>query len=57
MVRSGAVVDAASADPNVQGVRRLTDLLVQEPRLSATVVQTLGGKGYDGFALALVGSP
>ena len=55
VVRSGAVVDAASADPNVQGVRRFTDLLAQEPRLSATVVQTVGGKGYDGFALAVVG--
>ena len=40
----------------MQGVRRFTDLLAQEPRLSATVVQTVGGKGYDGFALALVGS-
>ena len=56
VVRSGAVVDAASVDPNVQGVRRFTDLLAQEPRLSAAVVQTVGGKGYDGFALALVGS-
>ena len=57
VVRSGAVIDAASADPNVQGVRRFTDLLAQEPRLSATVLQTVGGKGYGGFALALVGSP
>ena len=55
VVRGGAVADAASDDPNVQGVRRLNELLAAEPRVSATVVQTVGSKGYDGFALAVVG--
>ena len=54
MVRKGAVVDAASTDPNVQGVRRFNELLAAEPRVSATEIQTVGSKGYDGFALAIV---
>ena len=54
VVRKGAVIDAASADPAVQGVRRFNDLLAAEPRVSATEIQTVGSKGYDGFALALV---
>jgi predicted O-methyltransferase YrrM len=54
VVRNGAVIDAASADANVQGVRRFTELLAAEPRVSATAIQTVGSKGYDGFAIALV---
>lgn len=54
VIRNGAVVDAASTDPAVQGVRRLNELMAAEPRVSATAIQTVGGKGYDGFALALV---
>jgi predicted O-methyltransferase YrrM len=54
VVREGKVVDADSRDSNVQGVRRFTDLVAAEPRLSATVLQTVGVKGYDGFALAVV---
>ncbi|ACL59516.1 O-methyltransferase [Methylobacterium nodulans] len=50
VVRSGAVVDA-EGDANVQGVRRALDLIAAEPRLDATVVQTVGEKGWDGFAL------
>jgi hypothetical protein len=38
----------------VEGVRRLFDLISAEPRVSATAIQTVGEKGYDGFALALV---
>jgi predicted O-methyltransferase YrrM len=53
VVRGGAVIDP-NGDVNVQGVRRLNDLLRSEPRLSATTVQTVGSKGYDGFTLALV---
>ncbi|WP_460200460.1 O-methyltransferase [Scytonema sp. NUACC21] len=56
VVRNGAVVDAASSDPSVQGVRRFNELLAAEPRVSATVIQTVGSKGYDGFAIALVTS-
>ena len=54
VVRKGAVVDAASDDPRVQGVRRFNELLAAEPRVTATAIQTVGSKGYDGFALALV---
>ena len=54
VVRKGAVADAASADAAVQGVRRLNLMMAGEPRVSATALQTVGGKGYDGFALALV---
>jgi len=54
VVRDGKVVDAECADANVQGVRRFTDMLAAEKRVSTTVLQTVGTKGYDGFALALV---
>jgi predicted O-methyltransferase YrrM len=54
VVREGKVVEPDCDDPNVQGVRRFTELLAAEPRLSATVLQTVGTKGYDGFALAVV---
>jgi predicted O-methyltransferase YrrM len=54
VVRGGAVIDAASTDPSVQGIRRFNERLAAEPRLSATAIQTVGCKGYDGFALALV---
>ena len=54
VVRKGAVIDATSADPTIQGVRRLYELIAAEPRVSATAIQTVGSKGYDGFALALV---
>ncbi len=54
VVRDGAVVDADSSDPRVQGVRRFTELLAEHPRLTATALQTVGGKGYDGLVLALV---
>jgi predicted O-methyltransferase YrrM len=54
VVRKGAVIDPASPDPIVRGVRRLHELIAAEPRVSATVIQTVGSKGYDGFAIALV---
>ena len=54
VVRKGAVADASSTDPDVQGVRRFYEVLAAEPRVSATAIQTVGSKGYDGFALALV---
>jgi predicted O-methyltransferase YrrM len=55
VVREGAVLDARSDDPRVQGVRRFFDVLAAEPRVSATAIQTVGTKGWDGFALAVVG--
>jgi predicted O-methyltransferase YrrM len=54
VVRDGRVIDAKSGDENVQGVRRFTEMMAAESRLSATVLQTAGVKGYDGFALAVV---
>jgi predicted O-methyltransferase YrrM len=54
VVRNGGVVDPANEDPSVVGTRRLFDYLATEPRLDATAIQTVGHKGYDGFALALV---
>ena len=54
VVRDGAVIDPASDDPRVQGMRRFNELLAAEPRVSATEIQTVGSKGYDGFALAVV---
>ena len=54
VVRNGALADANSGDANVEGVRRLHDCIAAEPRVSATSLQTVGIKGYDGFLLALV---
>jgi predicted O-methyltransferase YrrM len=54
VVRKGAVLDAASDDAIIRGVRRFNAMLAAEPRVSATAIQTVGSKGYDGFAIALV---
>jgi predicted O-methyltransferase YrrM len=54
VIRSGAVIDAESTDPNIQGIRRFNEMLAAEPRVSATELQTVGSKGYDGFAFVLV---
>src|SRR5262245_20534737 len=54
VVRNGRVIDSESKDTSVQGVRRLNEVLAREPRVSVTAIQTVGGKGYDGFAVALV---
>ena len=54
VVRDGKVIEPDNPDPNIQGVRRFTELAGAERRLSTTVLQTVGGKGYDGFAIAIV---
>ena len=54
VVRDGRVVDLADTDPDVVGTRAAYDVLAAEPRLDATALQTVGGKGYDGFAIAVV---
>ena len=54
IVRQGAVVDTTSSDANVRGVRRMFELVASEPRLEATAIQTVGVKGYDGFAMIRV---
>jgi len=55
VVREGRVVDPENiGEPDIQGIRRMTERMAADPRLSATVLQTVGGKGYDGLALAVV---
>ena len=54
VVRKGAVLDANSGDPDIQGVRRFAEMAGREKRVSSTVLQNVGGKGYDGFAVSLV---
>jgi predicted O-methyltransferase YrrM len=55
VIRKGAVLNpGASDDPRVPGVLRFNELVAAEPRVSATVIQTVGGKGYDGFTMAVV---
>jgi predicted O-methyltransferase YrrM len=54
VVRNGEVIDPNSKDDKVQGVRRFSELLSLEPRISATALQTVGCKGYDGFIMARV---
>lgn len=54
VVREGAVIDAASEDPSVQAVRRFMDKLEANRQVASTVIQTVGVKGYDGFAIVLV---
>jgi predicted O-methyltransferase YrrM len=54
VVREGAIVDSSTTDPAVQGARAMFEMLAAEPRLSSTAIQTVGSKGHDGFALAVV---
>ncbi|WP_312242287.1 O-methyltransferase [Pantoea sp.] len=56
VVRSGRITNAGSGDANIQGLRQFLRLAGEDPCLSATAVQTLGGKGWDGFFLAIVES-
>lgn len=55
VVRDGAVADSASEDSAVLGVRRMNELIAADQRLTATAIQTVGSKGYDGILVALVG--
>jgi predicted O-methyltransferase YrrM len=57
VVRDGAITDPESVDPRVQGVRRFFDMIADEPRLTATALQTVGSKGWDGFTIAIVNAP
>jgi predicted O-methyltransferase YrrM len=54
VVRGGRVVDADSDEPDVVGTRAAIELIASHPRLTGTAIQTVGSKGYDGFALARV---
>lgn len=54
VVRRGAVADPDTLDPDVQGIRRFIEHLTHDARVTATAIQTVGGKGYDGFLVATV---
>lgn len=54
VIRDGAVVDAGSEDVSIQGVRRFNALVAADSRVTTSTVQTVGSKGYDGFAMVLV---
>ena len=54
VVRGGAVIETDSGDSSVEGARAAIDFLGRNPRISATAIQTVGSKGYDGFALGIV---
>lgn len=56
VVRDGSLAEADSDDPVIEAQRRLHEMLADEPRVAATTIQTVGGKGYDGFSIALVKS-
>jgi len=57
VVRDGDVIDANNTDPAVQGVRRMNEIIAADSRLTATAIQTVGSKGYDGFMIAIVKNP
>ena len=57
VIREGKIIDASTEDPSVLGVRKMNQLIAREPRLAATAIQTVGDKGYDGFALLRVRTP
>lgn len=56
VVRDGKVIDRSTSDPSVKGVRQLYETIASESRVSATSIQTVGTKGYDGFCVAVVNS-
>ena len=55
VVREGKVADASSDDEDIRGIRRMTEWLKTQPNISATAIQTVGEKSYDGFLMAIVG--
>jgi predicted O-methyltransferase YrrM len=54
VARHGTVIRAKSAEPDIVGTRRMLRMMAKNPRLSATALQTVGVKGLDGFAIAVV---
>lgn len=56
VVRNGELINMNNQNPGVSGIRDFFDLIADEPSLNATALQTVGEKGYDGFAIAVVNS-
>jgi predicted O-methyltransferase YrrM len=56
VIRDGKITEPDNPDPSIIGTRAMIEMLAAEPRLSGTALQTVGSKGYDGFAIALVTS-
>lgn len=54
VIREGGIIQEGHDDPRVQGVRIFYDRIAEEPRLTATAIQTVGSKGYDGFMIGIV---
>lgn len=54
VVRHGEIIDSKNPDPNIQGIRNLYQILGGEKKVTATAIQTVGSKGYDGFAIIQV---
>jgi predicted O-methyltransferase YrrM len=54
VARHGTIIDAKSAEPDIRGTRRCLQMMAKHPRLSAVAMQTVGVKGLDGFAMAVV---
>ena len=54
VVREGAILDRSSTDPSIQGTRGMFEMIAEEPRVSATAIQTVGAKGWDGLLVAIV---
>jgi len=54
VIRDGKVIDETSEDASVRGVRRFNEMVSAEKRVTATTIQTVGSKGYDGFTLLVV---
>jgi predicted O-methyltransferase YrrM len=54
VVRDGTIADLKNVDPDLEGTRRMHEMIAAEPRVTATAIQTVGAKGYDGFTLIRV---
>jgi predicted O-methyltransferase YrrM len=54
VVRRGRILDDSDTGSDIEGVRRVVEMVANEPRVTATAMQTVGEKGYDGFLIALV---
>ena len=54
VVREGAVLDETTRNEDIRGTRQVIEMIGKEPRVSATALQTVGSKGYDGFVIAVV---